>query len=105
MALISVGRICVKTKGRDAGKKCVVVSIINDNFVLVTGPKKLTGVRRRKVNIRHLSPLPKHIRLPKDASDDVVLSALEKNNLVNYMKGEEVIESKNVEETKETNSS
>ncbi|MEM0258251.1 MAG: 50S ribosomal protein L14e, partial [Thermoproteota archaeon] len=99
MALISVGRICVKTKGRDAGKKCVVVSIINDNFVLVTGPKKLTGVRRRKVNIRHLSPLPKHIRLPKDASDDVVLSALEKNNLVNYMKGEEVIESKNVEET------
>ncbi|MBO3762674.1 MAG: 50S ribosomal protein L14e [Thermoproteota archaeon] len=105
MALISVGRICVKTKGRDAGKKCVVVSIINDNFVLVTGPKKLTGVRRRKVNIRHLSPLPKHIRLPKDASDDVVLSALEKNNLVNYMKGEEVIESKNVEETEETNSS
>jgi len=105
LALISVGRICVKTKGRDAGKKCVVVSIINDDFVLVTGPKKLTGVRRRKVNIKHLFPLPKHIRLPKDASDDAVLSALEKNNLINYMKGEEAVESKNIEETEEVSSS
>lgn len=105
MALISVGRICVKTKGRDAGRRCVVVSIIDDNFVLVTGPKKLTGVRRRKVNIKHLFPLPKYIRLPKDASDEVVLSALEKNNLINYMKGEEVVESKNIEETEKASSS
>lgn len=105
LVLISIGRICVKAKGRDKGKKCVVVSVIDSNFVLVTGPKKLTGVRRRKVNIRHLSPLPKHIRLPKDASDEVVMSALEKNNLISYMKGEEVVESKNVEETEAVDSS
>jgi len=104
LALISVGRICVKTRGRDAGRRCVIVSIIDDKFVLVTGPKKLTGVRRRKVNIKHLKPLPKRIRLPKDADDDTVLSVLEKNNLIGYMRGEEV-ELKGVEETEEASGS
>src|SRR2546426_8305819 len=59
MASIEVGRVCVKTLGREAGLKCVIVDVIDKNFVLVTGPPKLTGVKRRdrkstRLNSSHL---------------------------------------------------
>lgn len=41
-----VGRVVVKSRGRDAGLKGVVVSVYGDGYVLVTGPKPLTGLRR-----------------------------------------------------------
>lgn len=88
MPLISVGRICVKLAGRDSQKKCVIVNLLSENFVLVTGPKKLTGVRRRKVNIKHLMPLDKSIRIRKNASDEAIISALERKKLIPFMKGE-----------------
>ncbi len=81
-----VGRICVKTAGREAGRKCVVVDIIDDNFVLVTGPKPLTGVKRRRANIKHLEPTPYKIDIPRGASDEEVLKALEAAGLIDEMK-------------------
>jgi len=81
-----VGRICVKTAGREAGRKCVVVDIIDDNFVLVTGPKPLTGVKRRRANIKHLEPTPYKIDIPRGASDEEVLKALEATGLIDEMK-------------------
>ncbi|OYT42340.1 MAG: 50S ribosomal protein L14e [Candidatus Aenigmarchaeota archaeon ex4484_224] len=79
---IEVGRICMKIAGRDAGNFCVIVKKINDNFVLVTGPKILTGVRRRRVNIRHIQELPYKIEIKEDASDKEVLDAWEKSGLI-----------------------
>ena len=76
MPAIEVGRICIKTRGREAGKKCVIVDLIDKNFVLITGPKSLTGVRRRRVNIRHLSPTEEKISISRGASDEEVLQAL-----------------------------
>jgi large subunit ribosomal protein L14e len=76
MSLIEVGRVCVKTKGREAGRRCVIVDIINRNFVLVTGPKDVTGVRRRRVNIDHLKPLDEKIDIRRGASDEEVRAAL-----------------------------
>ena len=35
MPAIEIGRICVKNAGRLAGRKCVIVDIIDENFVLV----------------------------------------------------------------------
>ena len=78
MPAIEVGRICIKTRGREAGKKCVIVDLIDKNFVLITGPKSLTGVRRRRVNIRHLSPTEEKISISRGASDEEVLQALRK---------------------------
>ncbi|MCD6592711.1 50S ribosomal protein L14e [Candidatus Bathyarchaeota archaeon] len=78
MPAIEVGRICIKTRGREAGKKCVIVDLIDKNFVLITGPKSLTGVRRRRVNIRHLSPTEEKINISRGASDEEVLEALRK---------------------------
>lgn len=86
MPAIEIGRICVKVAGREAGRKCVIVDIIDENFVLITGPKQLSGVKRRRVNIKHVEPTDKVIDIPRGASDDEVLKALEKNNLVEYMK-------------------
>jgi len=76
MPAIEVGRICVKTRGREAGKRCVIVDIIDKNFVLVTGPRSLTGVRRRRANISHLNPTEEKINIRRGASDEEILQAL-----------------------------
>ncbi|MCF8884178.1 MAG: 50S ribosomal protein L14e [Nitrososphaerota archaeon] len=81
-----IGRIVVKTAGREASRKCVIVSVIDKNFVVVTGPKTLTGVRRRKVNIAHLAFTPYRINIPENASDEEVLKALEEAKLLEYMR-------------------
>lgn len=76
MAAIEVGRICIKTAGREKGKKCVVVDIIDKNFVLITGPKPVTGVKRRRVNIKHLKPTEEKIKIKRGASDEAILKIL-----------------------------
>jgi large subunit ribosomal protein L14e len=70
MPVIEVGRICVKVAGREAGRKCIIVDIIDENFILVTGPKQLTGVKRRRCNLNHVEVLDKKIEIQKGASDD-----------------------------------
>ena len=86
MKVIEVGRICVKTRGREAGRKCVIVDIIDENFVLITGPKQLTGVKRRRANIDHIEVLDKKVEISKGASDEEVLKALEEAGLVEFMR-------------------
>jgi len=81
-----VGRIAVKVAGREASRKCVIVDVIGKNFVLVTGPKSLTGVKRRRVNIAHLAFTPHKIKISKGASDVEVLYALEEAGLIDYMR-------------------
>lgn len=76
MPAIEVGRICVKLVGREAGRKCVIVDIADKSFVLVTGPKNVTGVRRRRANINHIEPLQDKINIKRGASDEEVVEAL-----------------------------
>jgi large subunit ribosomal protein L14e len=73
---IEVGRICVKTLGREAGKKCVIVDIVDKNFVLITGPKTVTGIKRRRANINHLEPTNEKIEMKKGATDEEIVEAL-----------------------------
>ncbi len=77
MPAIEVGRICVKQVGREVCKKCVVIDVMDKSFVLITGPKKLTGIKRRRVNINHVMPLEDKIDVKRGASDDEVTLALE----------------------------
>lgn len=72
MPAIEVGRICMKVTGREAGKHCVVVDIIDKNFVLITGPKEVTGVKRRRVNIDHVKPTENKIKIKRGAADEEV---------------------------------
>lgn len=86
MPAIEVGRLCYKVRGREAGRKCVIVDIVDENFVIVAGPKSLTGVRRRKANVRHVMPLDRKIEINKGASDEEVLKALEAAGLLDFMR-------------------
>lgn len=86
MASFEVGRVCVKLSGRETGKKCVVVDVVDKNFVLVTGPKTVTGVRRRRTNVDHLEPTMEVIELKKGAADDEVEKALTKGKKTKFMK-------------------
>ena len=76
MTLFQVGRVCLKTAGRDAGRKCVVVETLENFYVLVDG-----NVRRKKVNIKHLEPLAEIVELKNKASHDEVKVAFEKLGL------------------------
>jgi len=78
MPSIEVGRICVKLNGRETGQKCVIVDVIDKNFVLITGPKKVSGVRRRRTNVKHLEPTEDLVELKKGASDEDVTKAIGK---------------------------
>lgn len=77
MPAIEVGRICIKKAGREVGKKCVIIDVMDKSFVLITGPRKVTGVKRRRVNINHISILPETINVNRGASDEEVISSLE----------------------------
>ena len=76
MSAMDVGRICLKLKGREAAKRCVVVDVIDRNYVMVTGPFDLTGVKRRRVNMSHLKPLDEVIEIPRNASDQEIIDIL-----------------------------
>jgi large subunit ribosomal protein L14e len=58
--------------GRESGRKCVIVDVMDKSFVVVTGPKKVTGVKRRRVNINHVSPTEDMIQIKRGASDEEV---------------------------------
>jgi large subunit ribosomal protein L14e len=77
MPAIEVGRICLKQIGRENGKQCVIIDVMDKSFVLVTGPKKVSGIKRRRVNINHIMPLQDKVDVKRGASDEEVTQALE----------------------------
>ena len=76
MSVMDVGRVCVKLTGREAGSRCIIVDVIDRNYVMVTGPEELTGVRRRRVNLSHLRPLNETVDISRNASDDEIATLL-----------------------------
>jgi len=85
MPAIDIGRICVKLTGREAGKKCIVVDVVDKNFVLVTGPKQLNGVKRRRVNINHIEPTEHRVNIRRGEVDEELLKALDEETQ-NYLR-------------------
>jgi len=76
MPAVEVGRVCVKTTGREADKKCVIVDVVDKNFVLVTGPRSASGVKRRRVNVNHLKLTEEIVKIKRGATDEEVAQAL-----------------------------
>ena len=77
MPAIEVGRVCIKTAGREAGKICVIVDILDKNFVIVDGL-----VKRRRCNIKHLEPTEKKVDIQKGATTEEVKLALDAAGLL-----------------------
>jgi large subunit ribosomal protein L14e len=86
MSLVEVGRICVKTHGREAGKKCVVVERVDKNFVVISGPQEASGVRRRRSNVDHLNPTTKKVNIKAGADDSAIVKAIKEAKLSPFMK-------------------
>ncbi len=86
MTLYNIGRVCIKTVGRETGSYCVIVDEMEGRFVVVTGPKHLSSVRRRKCNVRHLEPLDTVIPIEKGADDETVEKALGEAGLTDKFK-------------------
>jgi large subunit ribosomal protein L14e len=86
VSAIQVGRICVKLQGREIGKKCVIVDVIDESFVLVTGPKAVSGVKRRRANVKHLQPLEDLLQISKGASEEEIVDLLDETGKADYMK-------------------
>jgi len=73
---IEGGRICVKLTGREAGRKCVIIDVMDKSFVIITGPKKVTGIKRRRANVNHIEPLQDKLEVKRGASDEEVEKTL-----------------------------
>ena len=71
--MIEVGRLCLKIAGRDAGKKAVIIDVLDKKFVLLDGE-----VRRRKCNVSHIEPLRGKLDIEKGASHEAVAAEFDK---------------------------
>ncbi len=72
MPAMDIGRVCLKAKGREQGERCVVIDVIDRNFVIVVGP----NVKRRRVNMNHIIPLEEAVELQRNATDEEAIAAL-----------------------------
>lgn len=68
---LEVGCVCIKLKGKDAGKVCVVMDHIDERHVMVDG---LT--RRKKCRSTHLNKTDLKVNICKGASHNEVIAAL-----------------------------
>ena len=74
--LLELGRLCIKTCGRDAMKHCIVVEIIDKNYVVVDG-----NTRKKKVNILHLEPIGKKFDVKKDITRKEIFEIFKKEGI------------------------
>jgi large subunit ribosomal protein L14e len=58
--------------GREAGKYCIIVDVIDKNYLLVDG----LSVRRRRVNYKHIEPTTDIIDIQKGADHSAVEAAI-----------------------------
>ena len=86
MAIMEVGRVCMKIAGREAGKFCVIVDTPKDGFVMITGPKTITRVKRRKCNVTHIEPTGEIFNISEGADDSAVEKAWKESGLIEKLK-------------------
>jgi len=70
--IMEIGRVCLKTRGREAGRKVVVLSEVKNGKVLVDGAK----VKRKECNVLHLFPLKEKISVGKEAKHEEIIKAM-----------------------------
>ena len=74
--MIEIGRIYVKIAGREAGKLCTIVEILDKNYCVIDGQ-----VRRKRCNTKHLEPTAKTVSIKEKASHEAVASEFKKLGL------------------------
>jgi len=85
MVTLEIGRVVMKTAGRESGKYAVVLKKMDNAFVLISGPKLLTDVKRRRCNINQLQALPHILEIKEEAGDEDIIAAMEKAGLITQL--------------------
>lgn len=80
MSAFNIGRIVTKIMGREAGRKAVVTQLLDKNFVEISGPYEISGIKRRRVNIDHIEPTSYSLDLNLDNNSDEAISELLNSN-------------------------
>lgn len=83
--MLDVGRLCIKIAGREAGKVCCIVKKIDENFVIITGPREITKVKRRRCSILHLEPLKEKISISPEAQDSEIAALYQKKGILSKL--------------------
>ena len=66
-----IGRVCMKIAGRDAGKMAIIIDQLEEGYVLIDGQ-----TRRKKVNVKHIEPIDRVLKIEKNASSAIVKKTL-----------------------------
>jgi len=82
MVSLNVGTVCMKVAGRESGSICTVIKPVDKTFVMVTGPRLVTGIKRRRCNIEHLEPTEIKLDIKEDATDEEIIEAYKKTNVI-----------------------
>jgi large subunit ribosomal protein L14e len=69
---MEVGQICIKTMGREAGRKVIVLSEIKEGKVLIDGLK----VKRKQCNIMHLFPLKEKLKVNEKTTHEEIVKMI-----------------------------
>ncbi len=69
---MEIGQVCIKTKGREAGRKVVILSKVKEGKVLIDGAK----VKRKNCNVMHLFPLKEKISVSADTKHEDLVKIL-----------------------------
>ncbi len=70
---MEIGQVCIKTRGREAGRKVVIVGDEKEGKVIIDGKK----VKRKECNVNHLFPLKEKIKIGKDAKHEEIIKKIE----------------------------
>lgn len=84
--ILEPGRVCLKIAGREGGKYCVILDSVDPSSVNITGPKSITGIKRRKCNIFHVEPTEHLLNISKNATDPSVEAAWKESGLIEKLK-------------------
>ena len=75
MAAIEQGRVCMKTTGKDAGSRVVILKVEDKNSVVVEGPE----TKRGKCNASHLTPLNEVLEVNSKTQREEIVKMLKVN--------------------------
>jgi len=102
--MMELGRIVVKIAGREAGRYAVIVNKTDDSFVTITGPKSITGVKRRKCSIFHIEPTSEKFEISPDADDSTIERMWKDSDLIAKFGIQIPVRKRSEEKTKEKHS-
>lgn len=73
MTGITAGMICVKTTGKDAGQRVLVIELEKDHAII-----EGKGIKRKKCGLKHLFPTKQKMTVSKTAKHDEIVQMLSK---------------------------